>query len=197
MILLWHINRRSIIHGWPQSQRQFSHFSLYPVRRMSAGIYKCGNEILWLNNGRARCPQRAAIRRHITRRVTTFSAVWGQTALPTRRDSPPHHVPRDQMRIWFGTILTLIMRHKINENTVRTDIQDYGADEILSYHQNYNSSQNAQIHKRNYNSSWGLTPDFRAKRRLHADSVRCSRNLTVPSGTKSTLPISLRGRSSK
>ncbi len=25
---------------------------------------------------------------------------------------------------------------------------------------NYNSSQNTQIHKRNYNSSWGLTPDF-------------------------------------
>ena len=41
------------------------------------------------------------------------------------------NAPRDQMRICFGPILTLIMRHKINENTVWTDFQDYGADEIL------------------------------------------------------------------
>ena len=41
------------------------------------------------------------------------------------------NAPRDQMRICFGPILTLIMRRKINENTVWTDFQDYGADGIL------------------------------------------------------------------
>ena len=37
------------------------------------------------------------------------------------------------MRIRFGTILSLLMRRRINENMVWTDSQDYGADEILSH----------------------------------------------------------------
>ena len=36
-----------------------------------------------------------------------------------------------EMRIHFGAILPILMRQRINENTVRTDSQDYGADEIL------------------------------------------------------------------
>ena len=36
-----------------------------------------------------------------------------------------------KMRILFGTILSSLMRQRINENTVWTDSQDYGADEIL------------------------------------------------------------------
>ena len=35
------------------------------------------------------------------------------------------------MRIRFGIILSILMRQRINENTVWTDSQDYGADEIL------------------------------------------------------------------
>ena len=36
-----------------------------------------------------------------------------------------------KMRIRFGTILSLLMRPRDDENTVWTDSQDYGADEIL------------------------------------------------------------------
>ena len=36
-----------------------------------------------------------------------------------------------KMRIRFGIILSILMRQRINENMVRTDSQDYGADEIL------------------------------------------------------------------
>ena len=36
-----------------------------------------------------------------------------------------------EMRIQFGMILPILMRQRINENTVWTDSQDYGADEIL------------------------------------------------------------------
>ena len=35
------------------------------------------------------------------------------------------------MRIHFGMILSILMRRRINENTVWTNSQDYGADEIL------------------------------------------------------------------
>ena len=35
-----------------------------------------------------------------------------------------------KMRIRFGIILSILMRQRINENMVRTDSQDYGADEI-------------------------------------------------------------------
>ena len=36
-----------------------------------------------------------------------------------------------EMRIHFGMILSVLMKQRINENTVWTDSQDYGADEIL------------------------------------------------------------------
>ena len=36
-----------------------------------------------------------------------------------------------EMRIHFGMILSILRRRRINENTVWTDSQDYGADEIL------------------------------------------------------------------
>ena len=36
-----------------------------------------------------------------------------------------------EMRIHLGTILSILMRRRINENMVWTDSQDYGADEIL------------------------------------------------------------------
>ena len=36
-----------------------------------------------------------------------------------------------EMRIHFGTILSILMRQRINENMFWTDSQDYGADEIL------------------------------------------------------------------
>ena len=36
-----------------------------------------------------------------------------------------------EMRIHFGTILPILMKLRMNENTVWTDSQDYGADEIL------------------------------------------------------------------
>ena len=36
-----------------------------------------------------------------------------------------------EMRIHFGMILSSLRRRRINENTVWTDSQDYGADEIL------------------------------------------------------------------
>ena len=35
------------------------------------------------------------------------------------------------MRIQFGIILSVLMRRRINENTVWIDSQDYGTDEIL------------------------------------------------------------------
>ena len=38
-----------------------------------------------------------------------------------------------KMRIRFGTILPILMKLRMNENTVWTDSQDYGADEILSH----------------------------------------------------------------
>jgi hypothetical protein len=36
-----------------------------------------------------------------------------------------------EMRIQFGMILLILLKQRINENTVWTDSQDYGADEIL------------------------------------------------------------------
>ena len=36
-----------------------------------------------------------------------------------------------EIRIHFGSMLTILRRRRINENTIWTDSQDYGADEIL------------------------------------------------------------------
>ena len=51
--------------------------------------------------------------------------------MANRNTNPGSGKDDNEMRIQFGMILSSLRRRRINENMIRTDSQDYGADEIL------------------------------------------------------------------